>query len=371
MRYPTDNFAVSGRAPLRVLVVDDSPFMQRRMTELLERAGDLKVVGTARDGADAIRRSAELLPDVITMDIHMPRMDGLMAIEYIMRTRPRPIVVVSSFVTSGSAAAITALELGAIELVRKPSEGGISLDLVQVADELISKLRMAARVRVVRSAGCAVAPHTSLQRTASMAASSVPEITSGDLDTVTFIGCSTGGPAALLQLARQWRGVALPAIVVAQHLPAGFTAELAKQMSEYLGATVREAVTGDRPRNELVLIAPGGQHLVLDPGGAVRLTPRTAEDRCVPSIDKLFDSAATAFGARALGIVLTGMGNDGTAGAAAIRCAGGTVWAQDEESSIIDGMPRAVREAGHASQIFSLNEIGRAFLRQAATPLAS
>ncbi|MBK8478708.1 MAG: chemotaxis protein CheB [Opitutaceae bacterium] len=183
---------------------------------------------------------------------------------------------------------------------------------------------------------------------------------------VVLIGCSTGGPAALLQLARQWRGCALPAMVVAQHLPAEFTAELALQMAGCLGAPVREAVCGDRPQDGLVLVAPGGHHIYLDSGGALRLVAAGATEHCVPSIDRLFASAAAALGPRALGVVLTGMGNDGTAGAALIRRAGGTVWAQDEASSIIDGMPRAVREAGQASQVFSLSEIGRAL---AAAPL--
>lgn len=350
-------------AALRVLVVDDSSFMQRRMTELLQRDGDLVVAGTARDGADAIRRAAELKPDVITMDIHMPRMDGLLAIEHIMRTQPRPIVVVSSFVRSGSAAAIAALEHGAIELVQKPSEGGISLDLAQVADDLLRKVRTAARVRVVRSARLPAAPVPAPTATPSPQSHERPDL---DGASVVLIGCSTGGPAALLQLARQWRGCALPPIVVAQHLPAEFTAELARQMAAHRGAPVREAVSGDRPSPGLVLIAPGGCHLVLDASGAVRLSPADAADRCVPSVDRLFESAAMALGARALAVVLTGMGNDGTAGAAAILRAGGTVWAQDERTSIIDGMPRAVREAGHASQVLPLNEIGRSI---AAAPL--
>jgi len=353
---------------LRVLVVDDSPFMQRRMTELLEQAGDVKVAGIARDGADAIRRAIDLVPDVITMDIHMPRMDGLMAIEHIMRTSPRPIVVVSSFVRSGSAAAIAALERGAVELVQKPSEGGISLDLAEVAVELLNKVRIAARVRVVRSGARLPEPSPTPKNEPQAEFSSTDAL---DAETVAVIGCSTGGPAALLQLARQWRGVATPSIVVAQHLPAEFTAELAKQMAEYLGTIVREAVPGDRPRPGQVLISPGGQHLVFDPSGVVRLIPCAIDDRWVPSVDRLFDSAATAFGARALGVVLTGMGNDGTSGSAAIRRAGGTVWAQDEASSIIDGMPRSVREAGHASQVYSLNEIGHAILLRAATLLHS
>ena len=344
-------------APLRVLVVDDSSFMQRRMTELLQRDGDLVVVGTARDGVDAIRRAAELGPDVITMDIHMPRMDGLLAIEHIMRTQPRPIVVVSSFVRSGSAAAIAALEHGAVELVQKPSEAGISLDLAQVAEDLLRKVRTAARVRVVRSARLPAAPApVPAAPPATIAEHTEPD----DTASVVLIGCSTGGPAALLQLSRQWRGCALPPIVVAQHLPAEFTAELARQMSAHLGAPVREAVPGDRPRPGLVLIVPGGCNMELDAGVAARLSRADSSDRWVPSVDRLFESAAMALGARAHAIILTGMGNDGTAGAAAVRRAGGTVWAQDEETSIIDGMPRSVREAGYASRVLSLTEIGRA-----------
>ncbi len=356
-------------ARLRVLVVDDSSFMRRWMIELLEREGDIEIVGTARDGDDAIRRAAELRPDVITMDIHMPRMDGLLAIEHIMRTQPRPIVVVSSFVSSGSAAAIAALEHGAVDLVQKPSAGGISLDLGQVADDLRRKVRIAARVRVVRSARRPVGATSGPDSSGAPDAPSIdPKAPAGDQ--VVFIGCSTGGPAALLQLARQWRGCALPAMVVAQHLPAEFTGELAIQMAGHLGAPVREAVGGDRPQDGVVLIAPGGHHIYLDSCGTLRLAQAGAAEHCVPSIDRLFDSAAMTLGARALGVVLTGMGNDGTAGSAAIRRAGGTVWAQDEATSIIDGMPRAVREGGHASQVLPLPEIGRA-LAAAVLPVLS
>ncbi|MFT3831425.1 MAG: chemotaxis-specific protein-glutamate methyltransferase CheB [Opitutaceae bacterium] len=343
--------------PLRVLVVDDSSFMQRRMAELLQRDGDVVVAGTARDGADALRRAAELRPDVITMDIHMPRMDGLLAIEHIMRTQPRPIVVVSSFVRAGSAAAIAALEHGAVELVQKPSEGGISLDLALVADDLLRKVRLAARVRVVRTAR-RLAPPAAVARGTVSTEPSRHDPAAGE--TAVFIGCSTGGPAALLHLARQWRGAVLPPIVVAQHLPAEFTTELARHMSEYSGAPVTEATDGVRPGEGRILIAPGGRHIALDSSGALRLSRAVPTEHCVPSVDRLFESAAAVHGARALGIVLTGMGNDGAAGAGALRRAGGTVWVQDEATSIIDGMPRAVREAGHASHVFSLDAIGQA-----------
>ncbi|PTX90710.1 chemotaxis-specific protein-glutamate methyltransferase CheB [Opitutus sp. ER46] len=363
---------------LRVLVVDDSPFMQRRMGELLERDGDLRIVGTARDGLDAIRRAAELQPDVITMDIQMPRMDGLAAIEQIMGTQPRPIVVVSSVVRSDSAAAIAALERGAVEVIAKPSEGAISLDLAHIGHELRRKVRLAARVRVVRTARrpgpvapVATAGVSELPRGQSTAEPSLAAPPEPASDALTLIGCSTGGPAALLELARSWRGAELPPVIVAQHLPAEFTGELARQMAEHLGGSVREAQTGDRPRSGVVLIAPGGQHVDLDAAGVVRLVPARATDPWVPSIDRLFESGAAAYGARTLGIVLTGMGNDGTAGARAISGAGGTVWAQDEASSIIDGMPRAVREAGHAARVLPLGEIGRALIRKPRPLLSS
>lgn len=343
---------------LRVLVVDDSSFMQRRMTELLQRDGDVVVVGTARDGADAIRRAAELAPDVVTMDIHMPRMDGLLAIEHIMRSQPRPIVVVSSFVRAGSAAALAALEHGAVDVVQKPSDGGISLDLEQIADDLLCKVRTAARVRVVRTARRLLAPETVPAGSSLPAVSSPVESAGGD--SVVFVGCSTGGPAALLELARAWRGASLPPIVVAQHLPAEFTAELARQMMAHLGSPVCEAAEGDRPAAGRILVVPGGHHAVLDSAGALRLSVASPDDHCVPSVDRLFDSAAAVYGARAVGVVLTGMGSDGAVGARALRRAGGAVWVQDELSSIIDGMPRAVREAGAASRVLSLEAFGHA-----------
>lgn len=340
------------------------------MVEILEANGDIKVIGSARDGVEAISRSASLAPDVITMDIHMPRMDGLMAIERIMRTEPRPIVVVSSFVRSGSAGAIAALERGAVELVQKPSSEGISLDLREIGEELISKVRTAARIRVVRTARL---PAISHERADSVPPPLPLKRSIGERvgDCVVAIGCSTGGPAALLQLARQWRGLVLPPLLVVQHLPADFTTELARQMGEYLGGVVREAVPGDHAVSGEVLIAPGGWQMSLDLGGAVQLQRGSPADRWMPSVDGLFESLARAYGRRALGVVLTGMGTDGTAGSASIRKAGGTVWVQDEDSSIIDGMPRSVREAGHASQVMSLTDVGGAIARRCLSPSAA
>lgn len=348
---------------IRTLVVDDSLFMQRRMTEVLQQDGDIEIVGTARNARDAIRYAAELRPEVITIDIQLPQMDGLMAIERIMQTQPRPIVVVSSYAQKGTAAAIAALERGAIDLVAKPSEGGISLDLAQIGTELRQKVRIAARVRVVRTSGnCAI---TAPSEPSNVLVASEPEFEVTEAGLVTLIGSSTGGPAALLQLARDWRGAVLPPVVIAQHLPSGFTGELARQMADHLGGNVREAQEGDRLRSGQVLIAPGGRHIVFDPTGAVRLSDANAGDHWVPSIDRMFQSAANVYGARAVAVVMTGMGNDGTAGAAAIRRAGGAVWAQDEASSIIDGMPRAVREAGHASCVLPLHAMGPAIVRSA------
>ena len=347
--------------PTRVLVVDDSAFMQRRLTEIFARTPDLRVIATANNGVEAISLSERLRPDVITMDINMPKLDGLMAIAHIMRAAPRPIVVISSYTRKCAEAALQALDLGAIDLVEKASDTGVSLDLDRSADEIVRKVRQAARIRVVRSGGRGGAPVPSSPAPAAEPASG-EDATAGDATTesvplVIAVGSSTGGPTALRDLLRAVPHRNFPPMVIVQHLPPNFTRELAAQLNDVSCLNVAEAAAGQTVMPGNVYLAPGDHHLELDTHLRVVLTKDEPVRFCRPSVDVLFRSVARQCASTALGLVLTGMGDDGAEGALALRRVGSTVIAQNEASSLVFGMPRAVIEADAASHVLSLQQI--------------
>jgi two-component system chemotaxis response regulator CheB len=330
-----------------VLVVDDSAFMRKLVTELIEGSGEFRVIGTARHGIDALQKVQSLLPDIVTLDIEMPELDGLGALERIMRESPRPVVMLTAATGAGDELALRALECGAVEFVRKPS-GPISLDLVTIRDELLVALRAAAQVNL---AGMRDSALTSTQEHAS------PHAAGASARFVIAIAASTGGPRALAELVP-----ALPAqldatVLVVQHMPPGFTKTLAERLDSLSALTVSEASHGEIVHPGHVYIAPGGQHMRLQTVGRTRVimlddTPPVWGVR--PSADPLFRSVAECAGASAFGVVLTGMGRDGAAGLRAIRDAGGSGIAQDRESSIIFGMPQAAAAAGGAGMVLPL-----------------
>lgn len=341
--------------PRRVLVVDDSAFMRRLVRDLITDSGEFEVVGTARDGEDAIRQVHALDPDIVTLDIEMPGLDGLAVLGYLMSEAPRPVIMLSAAGGESSAdATVRALELGAVDFVRKPS-GPISLDLARVSDRLLQALRAAAAMRVerVRVLARSVA-------SARIASGTVPPAP-GAASAAVLIAASTGGPAALTQLLPQLRAPLGAAVLVVQHMPEGFTASLARRLDGVSAITVCEARDGELVRPDVAYIAPGGSHMrVLSTVDGPRLTldrsPTVWGVR--PAADPLFTSAVGAFGARCVGVVLTGMGRDGAEGLRCVRAAGGRALVQDPAQAVIPGMPDAALRHAGADAIVSLGEAG-------------
>lgn len=338
-----------------VLVVDDSAFMRKLVSEVVSSTGEFRVVGTAKDGHDALRQVKLLDPDLITLDVDMPGLDGLVALEFIMRDHPRPVVMLSAGGSDGGAdAALRALERGAVDFVRKPS-GAISLDLEVVAGPLLQSLRAASGVAVARHPVLA-AGHVPMARRAVPPA--VPVY--GPPSRVVCIAASTGGPAALAQLLPALPAWSDTAVVLVQHMPAGFTASFARRLDGVCELTVHEAAQGEPLRAGHAYVAPAGHHLQLSgtrhaPVLALHDGPSMHGVR--PAADPLFQSAAALYGADCVGVVLTGMGRDGAEGLHAIRTAGGRGVVQDVASSVVPGMPEAARQRAGADVVASLTDM--------------
>jgi two-component system chemotaxis response regulator CheB len=379
--------AARGRPPRTVLVVDDSAFMRRLISQIIEEsaAGEFHVAGTARNGLDALQKVHALNPDLVTMDVDMPELDGLQALGYIMSETPRPVVMLSAATTrSGYDVTLRALELGAVDFVRKPS-GPISLDLARIADRLLTALRAAAEANVggVRMMAptrlpqrrtparpiTAVAPATGREpRTGPIPdAPLVPPGTPvpGAASRIVAIASSTGGPRALAEVIPSLpRGLGA-AVLVVQHMPAGFTKSLAQRLHAMSRLAVAEAEEGEPVLTDRVYLAPGGWHMtILGAAGAARISlDQSAPVWGVrPSADPLFRSVAKGFGAATIAVVLTGMGRDGADGARAIREAGGAAVLQDRATSTIFGMPNAALQIAGADRVAALTEIGPAIV---------
>ena len=347
----------------RVLVVDDSAFMRKVLESIFNADEQLQVVGHAKDGREAIALSESLKPDVITMDLNMPHVDGLEATAHIMTSSPRPIVVVSSESKEGAASTLRALELGAIEFVAKPS-GGIDLDMQSVKDELLRKVRMAAKVRVVRTAArlADTLQAASTARRAPTQAPAAPKpaaVTGADLRfPVVVLAASTGGPATVMRMAPGFTRDFPAAVILVQHMPATFTTQYALQLAEFTGIRVKEAEDSEPIQAGTLYICPGGQHLRVSPTGRIQLDAATGRiDGYLPNIDVTMESVAQYAGAMSIGVVLTGMGSDGARGARAIKSASGLVLAQDEATSVIFGMPSEAIKAGVVDRVLGIDEI--------------
>src|SRR5579871_4529587 len=332
----------------RVMIVDDSAFMRKVLETIFNGDEQLQVVGQAKDGREAVALAESLKPDVITMDINMPHMDGLQATAQIMTTNPRPIVIVSSESREGADSTLKALELGAIDFVSKPSSG-IDLDMQSVREDLLRKVRMSAKVRVVRTASRLVSTlqnaspaqssPASSQQSSSKITARPASVALASLDQrfpVVVLGASTGGPATVMRLAPGFTRDFPAAVFLVQHMPASFTTQYAAQLAEFTGIRVKEAEANEPVQPGTLYICPGGQHLRITPTGRIQLDSTSGRiNGYLPNIDVTMESAAAYAGAMAIGVVLTGMGNDGAAGAKAIQRAGGLVIAQDEATSVI------------------------------------
>jgi len=357
--------ATSANKKFKVLIVDDSAFMRKVLETIISGDDQLQVVGQAKDGREAVTLAESLKPDVITMDINMPHVDGLQATAQIMISNPRPIVIVSSESREGASSTLKALELGAIEFVAKPSSG-IDLDMNSVKEELLRKVRMSAKVRVVRTASRLA---SSVQGTGTNgAAPAVPRASaaprasqSSSLDQrfpIVVLGASTGGPATVMRLAPGFTRDFPAAVFLVQHMPAAFTTQYAAQLAEFTGIRVKEAEPNEPVQPGTLYICPGGQHLRITATGRIQLDGTSGRiNGYLPCIDITMESAATYAGANAIGVVLTGMGNDGAAGAKAIQNAGGLVIAQDEATSVIFGMPAEAIKAANVQHVLAIDDI--------------
>jgi two-component system chemotaxis response regulator CheB len=339
---------MSTKRKTRVLIVDDSAFVRKAVARMLGEASDIEVVGTASDGEEGLAKAHELRPDVVTLDIKMPKLGGLETLERLMAERPVPVLLLSTLTQEGAEVTLRALELGAMDFVDKSAVEPMSM--LSLTTELVEKVRALGRARIKGR------PRGKARRVAPAKEEAAE---------VVVIAASTGGPSSLQSLVS-----ALPAgfratILVVQHIPRGFTHSLAERLDARSAIPVREATDGDLVEPGRVIIAPAGIHTRLRRRGArVRIVldeePRDALHR--PSADVLMASAASVFGQRTVGVVLTGMGSDGTEGLRAIKAAGGRTLAESEETCVIYGMPKAAVAAGVVSRIVPLDRMAEEIL---------
>ena len=343
---------------IKVLCVDDSALIRSVMTEIINSQSDMTVVGTAADPLVARDLIKVTNPDVLTLDVEMPRMDGLEFLEKLMRLRPMPVVMVSSLTERGSEIALRALELGAIDFVTKPRLG-VRDGLLNYTELIAGKIRTAAGARLLPSRHAAAAkspadaPQESLLRSPLLST-----------EKLIIIGASTGGTEAIREVLQPLPPDS-PAVMIAQHMPAGFTRSFAQRLDGLCRINVKEAEHGERVLPGYAYIAPGGFHLSLGRSGAnyvAHLDQEPPVNRHRPSIDVLFDSAAKYAGKNAIGIILTGMGKDGAEGLLCMKRAGAHTLAQDEASCVVFGMPREAIALGAVDDVSPLSEVSRRVL---------
>ncbi|MGZ3449488.1 MAG: protein-glutamate methylesterase/protein-glutamine glutaminase [Polyangiales bacterium] len=361
---------------VRVAIVDDSSFVRAALSRILETDGRFEIVGQASDGRAALELAARVKPDVITCDYNMPGLNGAEVVKRIMESDPIPIVMLSAHTTEGAQATVDALAAGADDVVAKPG-GEVSMDLAKIASELTEKLLVAAKSRPQRFISTAVAPSREAApapmpiRKPTPFPGAIPAAIAYPLvakiaERVVVIGSSTGGPSALDAVMRSLPPNPTFGIILVQHMGAALTSALATRLDGLGAFRVREAQDGDRVRVGVAVLAPGDRHLVLAGGGGLRMTEEAPVHGVRPAVDVTMRSVASAFGGRAVGVVLTGMGRDGALGLGAIKAAGGRTIAQDQASSVVFGMPKAAIELGVVDEVAPLAGIGAAIARAVA-----
>lgn len=360
---------------VKVLVVDDSGFFRRRVSEILSADPNIQVVGTATNGREAIEQAQALKPDVITMDYEMPMMDGITAVRNIMQSCPTPVLMFSSLTHEGARVTLDALEAGAVDFLPKNFED-ISRNPERVKQLLCEKIHSIARTNrrsfsappsaPVMPSGAASRPVTrpaaapvAAGRPAAAQTTAASPAPKRKPYKLVAIGTSTGGPVALQRVLTQLP-VNFPApIVLIQHMPAAFTKAFAERLDKLCRISVKEAEDGDLLRPGLALLAPGGKQMMVDARGMVKILPGDERLNYKPCVDITFGSVAKSYGDKVLAVVLTGMGADGREGARLLKQGGSQVWAQDEASCVIYGMPMAIVKANLADAIYPLDDIGR------------
>ncbi|WP_017906309.1 protein-glutamate methylesterase/protein-glutamine glutaminase [Pseudomonas asplenii] len=371
---------------VKVLVVDDSGFFRRRVSEILSADTSIQVVGTATNGKEAIDQALALKPDVITMDYEMPMMDGITAVRHIMQRCPTPVLMFSSLTHEGARVTLDALDAGAVDFLPKNFED-ISRNPEKVKQLLCEKVHSISRSNRRFSSYSAPAPQpapapapsasssfSSSHAPAPASVRSAPPPSRGAAVAVTAntsgapkrkayklvaIGTSTGGPVALQRVLTQLPANFPAPIVLIQHMPAAFTKAFAERLDKLCRISVKEAEDGDILRPGLALLAPGGKQMMVDARGTVKILPGDERLNYKPCVDITFGSAAKSYGDKVLAVVLTGMGADGREGARLLKQGGSAVWAQDEASCVIYGMPMAIVKADLADAVYSLDDIGK------------
>ena len=368
---------------VKVLVVDDSGFFRRRVSEILSADPNIQVVGTATNGKEAIDQALALKPDVITMDYEMPMMDGITAVRHIMQRCPTPVLMFSSLTHEGARVTLDALDAGAVDFLPKNFED-ISRNPEKVKQLLCEKVHSISRSNrrfsayrapapvaaptptptpapVNSFAGSSPTPRPAAAPVPSRAAASVPSSPAPKRKAykLVAIGTSTGGPVALQRVLSQLPANFPAPIVLVQHMPAAFTKAFAERLDKLCRISVKEAEDGDILRPGLALLAPGGKQMMIDGRGAVKILPGDERLNYKPCVDITFGSAAKSYGDKVLAVVLTGMGADGREGARLLKQSGSAIWAQDEASCVIYGMPMAIVKANLADAIYDLDEIGK------------
>ncbi len=363
-------------AQISVLVADDSAFMRKVVSDLIEADPEIIVVGAARNGSDCIQKAMSLRPDVITLDVEMPVMDGLAALPTLVTELGIPVVMLSSLTQAGADVTIRALSLGAVDFVPKPS-GAISLDIGVVRDDLVRKIKAAAAISAGRVRALArdlrtpaPAPASAPIRTQTLSTTSTtpttptmptmptrPSTARAAARKVVVIGTSTGGPRALTHVI-PWLPPNLPAgVLIVQHMPAGFTRSLAERLNDMSRITVAEAQGGETVAEGEALIAAGGRHMLVTADGALALDDSPPMHGVRPAVDMTMNSAVDVFGRRMVGVIMTGMGSDGADAMARVKLAGGKTIAEHESTCVVYGMPRSVVERGVADKVVPLPAI--------------
>jgi two-component system, chemotaxis family, protein-glutamate methylesterase/glutaminase len=349
-------------SPVRVLVIDDSALMRKLIPQILSRDPEIEVVGTAMDGEFGLKKIEELKPHVITLDLEMPRMDGMEALRQITKRYRLPVIMVSSATTEGATSTFKALALGALDFVPKPKDA-VAAKMEEIAAELISKIKVAARTKLTHAA-----PAPSLEPTRINKPLLKPKV---QANRMVAIGISTGGPNALQYMLSQLPSDFPAAIVVVQHMPEGFTDMFARRLNECCAIDVKEAQSGDMLVAGRALISPGNRHIRVRRMALGNMVVLSDEDRVNghrPSADILFQSAAAEFGPDAVGVIMTGMGEDGAEGLGAMRRAGALTVAQDEQSCVVFGMPKIAIDRGYVQRVVSLDLLANTLVAQCAQP---
>ncbi len=367
--------------PIRVLVVDDSGFFRRRVKAMLEGDPRLEVVGEAADGAEAVSMTSKLRPDVITMDIEMPVMDGITATRRIMQLSPRPILMFSSLTTDGAKATLDALEAGAVDYLPKKFED-ISTNREEATRALCERVYEIAKqgrrsLRTPTATTPSSRPAATTSREAASAVSPRFAATQGGVSKsakmpahgtvkLVAIGTSTGGPVALQEVLTKLPANFAYPIVLVQHMPGSFTPAFAQRLNQLCAITVKEAVDGEMLTPGTALLAPGGKQMLIESRGGRHCVKVTESDPTLtykPSVDITFNSIANVYPSHTLAIILTGMGADGREGCRTLKGGGSTIWSQDEASCVVYGMPAAIADAGLSDGVLGLTEVGPTLAR--------